>query len=586
MSAKQAAETDTAKKIEIPATIVVRDLAELLDRTVIEVIKELMKHGVMAAINESVDYESAAAVATDLGFAPEAKEQAAVAVERAEVEEDKKGLAPRPPVVTVMGHVDHGKTSILDAIRETNVTEREAGGITQHIGAYQVDLDGHKITFVDTPGHEAFTAMRARGATVTDIAVLVVAADDGVMPQTLEAMDHARAANVPIIVAINKTDLPNANPERVKQQLAEREVVIEEYGGDVIAVPVSAKTKEGIKDLLEHINLVAEVAELKANPDRPAEGTIIESELDPTRGPMATAIVRTGTLKLGDAVVAGDAWGRIKAMFDERGERLASAGPSAPAKLMGLSGVPAAGDTMIVVEDERAARDMVEAREREQSAVAQRGATLESLSSDVAAGKAAELNIVLKADVHGSLEALQQALENLNSDRARVRIIHTATGKVSESDVMLARASGGIVIGFNVRVEPGATKVAESEGVDIRRYNIIYRVTEDIEKALQGLMEPIRTEVTDGKAEVRAVFKMRGGRAAGCMVTEGTIRRNAEVRVWRGEEELHRSRVSSLRRFKDDVREVQAGVECGIGVEGVSDFQEGDVLVAFHIETS
>ena len=586
MSAKQAAETDTAKKIEIPATIVVRDLAELLDRTVIEVIKELMKHGVMAAINESVDYESAAAVATDLGFAPEAKEQAAVAVERAEVEEDKKGLAPRPPVVTVMGHVDHGKTSILDAIRETNVTEREAGGITQHIGAYQVDLDGHKITFVDTPGHEAFTAMRARGATVTDIAVLVVAADDGVMPQTLEAMDHARAANVPIIVAINKTDLPNANPERVKQQLAEREVVIEEYGGDVIAVPVSAKTKEGIKDLLEHINLVAEVAELKANPDRPAEGTIIESELDPTRGPMATAIVRTGTLKLGDAVVAGDAWGRIKAMFDERGERLESAGPSAPAKLMGLSGVPAAGDTMIVVEDERAARDMVEAREREQSAVAQRGATLESLSSDVAAGKAAELNIVLKADVHGSLEALQQALENLNSDRARVRIIHTATGKVSESDVMLARASGGIVIGFNVRVEPGATKVAESEGVDIRRYNIIYRVTEDIEKALQGLMEPIRTEVTDGRAEVRAVFKMRGGRAAGCMVTEGTIRRNAEVRVWRGEEELHRSRVSSLRRFKDDVREVQAGVECGIGVEGVSDFQEGDVLVAFHIETS
>jgi translation initiation factor IF-2 len=585
MSAKQAAETDTATKVEIPATIVVRDLAELLNRTVIEIIKELMKHGVMAAINESVDYQAAAAVATDLGFAPEAKEGASAVMERAEVEEDAKSLVPRPPVVTVMGHVDHGKTSILDAIRETNVTDREAGGITQHIGAYQVESDGHKITFVDTPGHEAFTAMRARGATVTDIAVLVVAADDGVMPQTLEAIDHARAANVPIIVAINKTDLPDANPERVKQQLAERELVIEEYGGDVIAVPVSAKTKDGIKDLLEHINLVAEVSELKANPDRPAEGTIIESELDPSRGPMATAIIRTGTLKVGDTIIAGDTWGRVKAMFDEHGERLQSAGPSAPAKLMGLSGVPDAGDALSVVDDERKAREIVE--ERERSAEGQRGgATLESLSGDVAAGKAAELNIVLKADVHGSLEAVQQALENLSSDRARVRIIHTATGKVSESDVMLARAAGGIVIGFNVRLEPGAAKVAEQEGVDIRRYNIIYRVTEDIEAALQGLMEPIREEVEDGKAEVRAVFKVRGGRVAGCMVTDGVVRRNSEIRVRRGEEELHKSRVSSLRRFQEDVREVQAGTECGIGVEGVSDFQEGDVLEAFHIETS
>jgi len=573
-----------AKTLEIPASVVVRELAELLHTTPIEVIKELMKQGVMASINQSVSYDAAAIVASQMGFEPHLQGEEAVTVERREVQEDTAKLQHRPPVVTVMGHVDHGKTSILDAIRKTNVTGREAGGITQHIGAYQVEVDGQGITFVDTPGHEAFTAMRARGATVTDIAILVVAADDGVMPQTLEAIDHAKAAGVPIIVAINKVDLPDANPDRVKQQLAERELLIEEWGGDVIAIPVSAKTGDGLKDLLEHILLVAEVSELKADPDRPAEGTIIESELDPSRGPMATTIVRTGTLKVGDSVVAGDTWGRVKAMFGERGQRLKAVGPSSPAKIMGLSDVPRAGDILIVVADERAAREVMEVRERERGAAAQR-ATLEAFSSDVAAGRAKELNVVLKADVQGSLEALQQALEGLASDRARVRVIHIGTGKISESDVMLARASSGVIIGFNVRSEPGAVRIADAEGVDIRHYDIIYRLTEDIERALKGIMEPITEEVIDGHAEVRAVFKVRGGRVAGCMVTDGLVRRNSQVRVKRGDEVVRASRVSSLRRFQEDVREVQTGLECGIGIEGFSDVKEGDVIEAFHTET-
>jgi translation initiation factor IF-2 len=573
-----------AKTLDIPATVVVRDLAELLHTTPIDVIKELMKQGVMASINQSVSYDAAAIVASQMGFEPRLQGEEAVTVERRDVHEDTAKLQHRPPVVTVMGHVDHGKTSILDAIRKTNVTGQEAGGITQHIGAYQVEVDGQKITFVDTPGHEAFTAMRARGATVTDIAVLVVAADDGVMPQTLEAIDHAKAAGVPIIVAINKVDLPDANPDRVKQQLAERELLIEEWGGDVIAIPVSAKTGDGLKDLLEHILLVAEVSELKADPDRPAEGTIIESELDPSRGPMATTIVRTGTLKVGDSVVAGDTWGRVKAMFGERGQRLKAVGPSSPAKIMGLSDVPRAGDILIVVADERAAREVMEVREREGGAAAQR-ATLEAFSSDVAAGRAKELNVVLKADVQGSLEALQQALEGLASDRARVRVIHIGTGKISESDVMLARASSGVIIGFNVRSEPGAVRIADAEGVDIRHYDIIYRLTEDIERALKGIMEPITEEVIDGHAEVRAMFKVRGGRVAGCMVTDGLVRRNSQVRVKRGGEVVRASRVSSLRRFQEDVREVQTGLECGIGIEGFSDVKEGDVIEAFHTET-
>jgi len=574
-----------SQTVEIPATVVVRDLAELLNTSAIEVIKELMKNGVMASINQSVDYEAAAAVARQLGLEPQPREEEALAVERREVEEEAANLQPRPPTVTVMGHVDHGKTSILDAIRETNVTDREAGGITQHIGAYQVEVKGQKITFIDTPGHEAFTAMRARGATVTDIAVLVVAADDGVMPQTLEAIDHAKAAGVPIIVAINKIDLPDANPDRVKQQLTERELVIEEWGGDVIAVSVSAKTREGLQDLLEHILLVAEISELKADPDRPAQGTIIEAELDPSRGPMATTIIQTGTLKVGNVVIAGDTWGRVKAMFDEKGQRLQKAGPSMPAKIMGLSEVPHAGDVLKVVADERAAREEMESREREHATAAQRAATLEAFSSDVAAGKAKELNVVLKADVQGSVEAVQQALEGLSSERARARVIHSGSGKISESDVMLARASQAIVIGFNVRTETGAVRVADSEGVDIRHYSVIYQLIEDVERALKGIMEPIIHEVVDGHAEARAIFRVRGGRVAGCMITDGLIRRNSQVRIKRGEEVVRTSRVSSLRRFQEDVREVQAGLECGVGAEGFSDFQEGDVIEAFHTET-
>ena len=589
MSAQQAAnppETGaSAKTIDIPASVVVRDLAELLNTSAIEVIKELMKNGVMAAINQSVDYDAAAKVASGLGYEPHLQAEEEITVKRKEIEEDAGKLKPRAPVVTIMGHVDHGKTSILDAIRETNVTEKEAGGITQHIGAYQVEIEGKKITFVDTPGHEAFTAMRARGARATDIAVLVVAADDGVMPQTLEAIDHAKAADVPIIVAINKIDLPDANPDRAKQQLSERDVIIEEWGGDVIAVPVSAKTGAGLKDLLEHILLVAEVSELKADPDRPAEGTIIESELDPSRGPMATTIVQTGTLKIGDIVIAGDTWGRVKAMFDEKGQRLKTAGPATPVKIMGLSEVPRAGDTITAVKDERTAREEMEARERERPAVAQHTTTLEAFSSDISAGRAKELEIVLKADVQGSLEAVQQALEGLSSDRARVKVLHTATGRISESDVMLARASEGIVVGFNVRSEPGAVRISTAESVDIRHYDIIYKLTEDIDNALKGIMEPIIEEVVDGHAEVRAIFRVRRSHIAGCMVTDGVVRRNSQARVKRGEEVLRESRVSSLRRFKDDAREVQAGVECGIGVEGFSEFQEGDVIEAFHTET-
>ena len=589
MSAQQAANTPetgaSAKTIGVPATVVVRDLAKLLNTSAIEVIKELMKNGVMASINQSVDYDAAAKVASGLGFEPHVQAEEKVTVKRKEIEEDASKLKPRAPVVTIMGHVDHGKTSILDAIRETNVTEKEAGGITQHIGAYQVEIEGKKITFVDTPGHEAFTAMRARGARATDIAVLVVAADDGVMPQTLEAIDHAKAADVPIIVAINKIDLPDANPDRAKQQLSERDVIIEEWGGDVIAVPVSAKTGAGLKDLLEHILLVAEVSELKADPDRPAEGAIIESELDPSRGPMATIIVRTGTLKIGDTVIAGHTWGRVKAMFDEKGQRLKTAGPATPVKIMGLSEVPHAGDTITAVKDERTAREVMEARERERTAAAQHTSTLVAFSDDISAGRAKELGIVIKTDVQGSLEAVQQALEGLSSERARVKVLHTATGKISESDVMLARASEGIVVGFNVRSEPGAVRISKAESVDIRHYDIIYKLTEDIENALKGIMEPIIEEVVDGHAEVRAIFRVRGSRIAGCMVTDGIVRRNSQVRVKRGEEVLRESRVSSLRRFKDDAREVQAGVECGIGVEGFGEFQEGDVIEAFHTET-
>jgi len=580
--------------LEIPPTLTVKELADLLGISSVEVIKELMRNGVMASVNQVVDYDTAAIVAHDLEFEPQEAaipEVTGVAPERPSahpIEEDEASLQPRPPVVTVMGHVDHGKTSILDAIRQTNVIEQEVGGITQHIGAYQAEVDGHRITFIDTPGHEAFTTMRARGAQVTDIAVLVVAADDGVMPQTVEAIDHARAAGVPIVVALNKMDLAAANQDRVKQQLSERGLVIEEWGGDVICVPVSARTGEGLKDLMENLLVVAEVQELKANPDRPAVGAVVEAELDSTRGPMATVLVQTGTLQQGDAVVVGDTWGKVKAMFDDRGQRLKVAGPSQPVKIMGLEAVPLAGDTLKVVKDERVARTTIEEGRRQREAAAsheQRAVTLETLFGEVTAGKVKELNVILKADVQGSIEPVRNSIERLSIEGIKVRVIHAASGTVTESDVMLAAASKAIIVGFSSKPEPGARRLAETEGVDIRYYEVIYDLVDDIQKALLGLLEPVYSDVIDGHAEVRQVFRIsRRGNVVGCHVRDGAVNRSSLVRVLRDEQALAEARVDSLRRFTEDVRDVQAGYECGIALEGFDDFKEGDVLEFYHRE--
>jgi translation initiation factor IF-2 len=563
----------------------VNQLAGLTKASSVEIIKELMKNGVMASINQVIDFDTASLVARDMGFEPQQETRPEEAAGRAAYEEeDPSLLEPRPAVVTIMGHVDHGKTKLLDAIRKTNVVAEEVGGITQHIGAYQVEVHGQRITFIDTPGHEAFTSMRARGAKATDIAVLVVAADDGVMPQTVEAIDHAKAAQVPIVVAVNKMDLPDANPERVKQQLSEHSLLIEEWGGDVICVPVSAKTQEGLPNLLENILLLAEVQELKANPHRPAAGVVIEAELDSSRGPMATVLVQTGTLRVGDVVVAGETWGRVKAMFDEWGHRRKTAGPATPAKVMGLTAVPQGGDLLAVLKDEHLAREIVEARQREREAAALRPTqvvTLETFYGEVQAGKIRELNIVLKTDVQGTLDAARNALERLSEETVKVNIIHAATGTVIESDVLLALASKGIVVGFNTRPEPGARRLAEGEGVDIRYYEIIYELVDDVTKAVKGLLAPVYVEVVEGHAEVRQVFKVRSGKVAGCHVRDGQITRAASARLIRGEEVLHTSRVSSLRRFQEDVREVQAGYECGIGIEDFTDYQEGDVIETF-----
>jgi len=571
--------------LAIPRTLTVNQLASLTKASSVEIIKELMKNGIMASINQVIDFETASLVARDMGFEPQEETRAEEVADRtAFEEEDASLLEPRPAVVTIMGHVDHGKTKLLDAIRKTNVVAQEVGGITQHIGAYQVDVHGQRITFIDTPGHEAFTAMRARGAKATDIAVLVVAADDGVMPQTIEAIDHAKAAGVPIVVAVNKIDLPDANPERVKQQLSEHSLLIEEWGGDVICVPVSAKTQQGLPELLENILLLAEIQELKANPHRPAAGVVIEAELDSSRGPMATVLVQTGTLRVGDVAVAGETWGRVKAMFDEWGHRRKTAGPATPAKVMGLTSVPQGGDLFTVLKDEHLAREIVEERQREREAAALRPTqvvTLETFYGEVQAGKTRELNIVLKTDVQGTLDAARNALERLSEDTVKVNIIHAATGTVIESDVLLALASKGIVVGFNTRPEPGARRLAETEGVDIRYYEIIYELVDDVTKAVKGLLEPVYVEVVEGHAEVRQVFKVRSGKVAGSYVRDGQITRGASARVLRDSQVLHTSRVGSLRRFQEDVREVQAGYECGIGVEGFTDYQENDVIETF-----
>jgi translation initiation factor IF-2 len=568
--------------LTIPPTLTVRQLAELVNASPIEIIKELMKNGVMAAINQVIDYETAAIIARNMGFQTQEEAAAEETMERAVIEEeDASLLKPRSAVVTIMGHVDHGKTKLLDAIRKTNVAAQEVGGITQHIGAYQVEVHGQRITFIDTPGHEAFTAMRARGAQVTDIAVLVIAADDGVMPQTVEAIDHAKAAGVPIVVAINKMDLEDANPDRVKQQLSEHGLIIEEWGGDVICVPVSAKTQDGVGELLENILLLAEVQELKANPQRPAVGTVIEAELDNTRGPMATMLVQAGTLRVADVMVADETWGRVKAMFNDRGQRQKTAAPSTPVKVMGLSAVPHAGDAFTVVESEQLARSLVTERQRQRAAASvrpPRSVTLESLYGEISAGMVKEVKIVLKGDVQGTLDAVRSALERLSEEQVKVNIIHAATGIITESDVMLALASKGIVIGFASRPDTGARRLAETEGVDIRYYEVIYDLIEDVTKAMRGMLEPVYVEVIEGRAEVRQVFRVRGGRIAGCYVREGVVTRGASARLRRADEVIHTSRVASLRRFQDDVKEVQAGYECGVGIEGFQDFQEDDVI--------
>ncbi len=582
-----------ARPIGIPAALTVKELGDLLEVSAVEVIKRLMTHGVMAAMNQTIDFETAAIVSVDLGFDPS---EAAAEVELVEEEtaaeegivDDPASLLPRPPVVTILGHVDHGKTSLLDTIRKTKVAAGEAGGITQHVGAYQVEREGSTITFIDTPGHAAFTAMRARGAQVTDIAILVVAADDGVMPQTAEAIGHAQAAGVPIIVAINKMDLPGANPDRVKQQLTEYNVIVEDFGGDVVAVPVSATKGTGIDALLEAISLVAEISELKANPDRAAEAVVVEAELDGSRGPVATLLVKAGTLHQGDAVVVGEISGKVKAMFDHVGARIKDAGPSTPVVVMGLETVPEAGERVRVVRDEREARQIVEARKRRREAREQTEhahVNLDTLFNEISAGKLKELIIILKTDVRGSAEAIKSSLERLSTSEVKVKTIYSSTGPVSDSDVMLAEASNGIILAFSTKVDPSARKRADATGVDIRSYTIIYQLLEDIDKALQGMYEPVYNQVIDGHAEIRQLFKSsRLGQIAGSFVLDGTLKRNSNVRVQRGGVEVAKARCEGLKRFKDDVREVAAGYECGIVLTNFDDFQVGDVIEFFHEE--
>ena len=576
-------------KVMIPDSIMVSELATRLKVTVTDVIKKLMGLGVMATINQEIDFDTAALVAEELGAKVE-KEVIVTIEERLIVddEDDEGDLQERSPVVVVMGHVDHGKTSILDRIRHANVTASEAGGITQHIGAYQVNHGGKTITFLDTPGHEAFTAMRARGANITDIAILVVAADDGIMPQTVESINHAKAAGVSIIVAINKIDKEGADPERIKQELTEHELVCEEWGGDVICVPVSAKTGQGIDELLENILLVAEVKELKANPNRRAKGTVIEGRLDKGRGPIATLLVQNGTLHTGDVIIAGTAVGRVRVMTNFRGKVVKSAGPSVPVEITGLAEVPSAGDIFNAVADERLARELVEQRKhaaKEEQFKAYHKVTLDSLFSQIAEGEIKELPIIVKADVQGSVEAVKQSLEKLSNDEVRVKVIHGAVGAVSEGDVMLASASNAIIVGFNVRPDPVAAESAARDGVDIRLYRIIYDAIEEITTAMKGMLAPKFREVELGRAEVRQVYKISNvGTVAGCYVLSGKLTRNCEIRVVRDGIIVADDKIGSLKRFKDDAKEVTSGYECGVTLEKFADVKTGDIFEAFTME--
>ncbi|OPX86226.1 MAG: Translation initiation factor IF-2 [Pelotomaculum sp. PtaB.Bin104] len=577
------------KPIVLGESIAVQELALKLHKTPAELIKKLMQLGVLATINQEIDSDTASLLADEYGYEVEIKLPVDIeAVLMQEPEEDAESLEPRPSIVTVMGHVDHGKTSLLDAIRKTNVTSTEAGGITQHIGAYQVEHGGKKITFVDTPGHEAFTAMRARGAQVTDIAILVVAAEDGVMPQTVEAINHAKEADVPIIVAINKIDKPGANPEKVKQELTEHGLIAEEWGGDTICVNVSAKKHQGLKDLLEMILLVAEMRELKANPERLARGTVIEAELDKGRGPVATVLVQNGTLKIGDNIIAGSAYGRVRAMIDDKGRRVKKAEPSAPVEVLGFSETPMAGDVFVAVEDEKLARSIVsrrQIRKREEELKTTTRVSLDDLFKQIQEGQIKELSIIVKADVQGSVEALRQALERLNTGEVKVDIIHGGVGAITETDIMLASASNAIILGFNVRPDVKARKAAENEKVDVRLYRVIYEAIEDVKAAMSGLLEPEYKEVTLGRAEIRKIFRAsKIGTIAGCYVVEGKIEKDAGVRVVRDGIVIHEGKLDSLKRFKDDAKEVMQGYECGLALEKFNEIQEGDIIEAFTVE--
>lgn len=575
-------------KVLIPDEITVSELAVKLKATAAEVIKKLIGLGVMATQNETIDFDTAALVAEEMGAKVE-HEVVVTIEERLIVDDEDKpeDLVPRDPVVVVMGHVDHGKTSLLDRIRHANVTATEAGGITQHIGAYRVSVGGREITFLDTPGHEAFTAMRLRGAMVTDIAILVVAADDGIMPQTVEAINHAKAAGVSIIVAINKMDKEGANPDRIKQQLTEHELVPEEWGGDVICVPVSAKTGAGIDELLEDVILTADMLELKANPNRLAKGSVIEARLDKGRGPIATLLVQNGTLRMGDVIIAGTAVGRVRTMTDDKGRAVKSAGPSVPVEITGLAEVPSAGDTFNAVADEKLARELVEQRKqeaKEESFKQYQKVTLDNLFSQISEGEIKELPIIVKADVQGSVEAVKQSLEKISNDEVRVKVIHGGVGAISESDVMLANASGAIIVGFNVRPDPVAKENAERDGVDLRTYRVIYDAIEEIQDAMKGMLAPKYVETDTARVEVRQVYKVTGvGAVAGCYVVSGKISRNDLVRVVRDGIVISEDKMSSLKRFKDNVREVAAGFECGITLEKFSDFKEGDIFEAYQV---
>ncbi|WP_300268621.1 translation initiation factor IF-2 [uncultured Flavonifractor sp.] len=579
----------TPLTVKIPDEIGVGELASRMKKTGAEVVKTLMKNGVMASLSDVIDFDTAAIIAEELGCKVEKEIIVTIEERLIDTAEDKEeDLLPRAPVVVVMGHVDHGKTSLLDYIRNAHVAAGEAGGITQHIGAYQVEVQGKPITFLDTPGHEAFTAMRARGAMITDVAILVVAADDGIMPQTVESINHAKAANIPMIVAINKMDKPEANPERIKQQLTKYELVPEEWGGETIICPISAKTGEGIDNLLEMVNLTAEMQELKANPNRSAHGAVIEARLDKGRGPVATLLVQNGTLHQGDVIIAGTAVGRVRAMTNARGEKLTEAGPSVPVEIIGMSEVPGAGDDFHAVADERMARELVEQRKHEQKMAASGPVgkvSLEDLFSQIKQGEMKDLNIIVKADVQGSAEAVKASLEKISNDEVRVRVIHCAVGAINESDVMLATTSNAIIVGFNVRPDSNAKETAARNKVDMRMYRVIYDCINEIETAMKGMLAPKFKEVELGQAEVRNVFRITGvGMVAGCYVTNGKMQRGAQMRLLRDNVVIYDGSIASLQRFKDSVKEVAAGYECGITFEKFQDIKEGDVIEAFLME--